>query len=103
MFNKRREDEEPDLMQLLEELKNASPEEKEQLKALLSLLGITPAQIMKLEAAFAPKSPFRDKQKALDNLDRDFGRAVAENVDNLQRMKELKRIYEEEKRKILES
>ncbi len=96
-------EEESDLEEIVEKYKNAPPEERGQVKALLNLLGITPEEVTKLEAAFAPKSPFRDKQTALDALDRDFGHAVAENVDNPQRVKDLKRIYEEEKRKILES
>jgi hypothetical protein len=94
---------EPDLIQVLDALKNASPEEKGQLKALLKLAGMSTEKIEELEKAFAPPNAFRDKQRALDDLDRDFGREVAATLDNPQRLQELKRNYEQQKKKIIES
>lgn len=70
----------PDLTEVIEEYKNASPEERGQVKALLSFLGMSTEKIANLEAALSPHNSFRDKQRALDDLDRDFGRAVASTV-----------------------
>jgi hypothetical protein len=91
----------PDLRQAIEEYKDASPEERGQVKALLSFLGMSTEKIANLEAALSPPNAFRDKQKALDDLDRDFGRAVASTADDPQRVQDLKRVYEEERKRYL--
>lgn len=95
--------EEPDLWQVMEAYKNASPEERGQLRGLLILLGMSPEEVGKIEGALPSANAFRDKQRSLDDLDRDFGRAVASAVDNPQRLQDLKSVYEQEKKKILES
>lgn len=93
--------EEPDLWQVMEAYKNASPEEREQLRGVLILLGMSPEKVGVLEGALPPPNTFRDKQRTLDDLDRDFGRAVASALDNPQRLQDLRSVYEQEKKKYL--
>lgn len=50
-----------------------------------------------------PSSPVAEKARALAKLDTDFAQAIAEHYDNPQRVKDLKRIYDEERGKIVGS
>jgi hypothetical protein len=47
--------------------------------------------------------PLVSKAKRLQRLDSEFAKLINENYDNAARVKDLKHIYDEERRKILES
>jgi len=100
------------IREFAEQYDAASPEERDklhgQLAGIAKLFGATDEQINRAKGALSIEddsglSPFRDKQKRLDKLEREYAKAIIANAGNAERLEDLKTMYEIERRKILES